>query len=113
MASTACSTCAQGWQQALDRPGQALRYQLYGLSDGYPGRASIMWRSPSALSTDGRHVWFLSTRGIIGLDSSKLRRNGAAPRPVVMDVSTDNARFDTAKGPRLPPGSQKRSCANA
>lgn len=97
---------AQDWQQALDRPTQVLRSQLYGLSDGYPGRASIMWRSPSALSADGRHVWLLSTRGIVGLDSANLRRNGAAPRPVVMDVSTDNARFDAAKGLRLPPGSQ-------
>lgn len=97
---------AQDWQQALERPGQLLRYQLYGLSDGYPGRASIIWRSPSALSADGRHVWFLSTRGIVGLDSANLRRNGAAPRPVVMDVSTDSARFDAVAGLRLPPGSQ-------
>lgn len=97
---------ASDWEQALDRPDLPLRYELFGPSDGYPGRASIVWRAPTAISADGRHVWFIGTRGIVGLDSANLRRNAVPPRPVVLDVSTDDARFDVASDLRLPPGSQ-------
>lgn len=97
---------AADWQRALDHPGQPLRYELFGTADGYPGRASILWRAPTAHSGDGRHVWFISSRGIVGLDSADLRRNAAPPHPVVLDVSTDDARYDAAQGLRLPPGSQ-------
>ena len=97
---------AADWQRALDHPGQSLRYELFGTADGYPGRASILWRAPTAHSGDGRHVWFISSRGIVGLDSADLRRNAAPPHPVVLDVSTDEARFAAAQGLRLPPGSQ-------
>lgn len=97
---------AADWQRALDHPGQSLRYELFGTADGYPGRASILWRAPTAHTGDGRHVWFISSRGIVGLDSADLRRNPAAPHPVVLDVSTDQTRFDAAGDLRLPPGSQ-------
>ena len=94
------------WQRALEQPDELLRHELFGTADGYPGRASIIWRAPTAHSGDGRHVWFISSRGIVGLDSANLRRNAAAPHPVVLDVSTDDARFDAVQGLRLPPGSQ-------
>ena len=97
---------AADWEQALDHPEKLLRHELFGTADGYPGRASILWRAPTAHSGDGRHVWFISSRGIVGLDSANLRRNTAPPHPVVLDVSTDGARFDAARDLRLPPGSQ-------
>ena len=96
---------AVDWERALDHPDRLLRYELLGPSDGYPGRASIVWRVPTAISPDGRHVWFIGTRGIVGLDSANLRRNAARPHPVVLDVRTDDARFDVEHGLRLPPGS--------
>lgn len=96
---------AADWQRALDNPAAPLRYELFGVADGYPGRASILWRAPTAHSGDGRHVWFISSRGIVGLDSADLRRNPAPPHPVVLDISTDDARFAATKGLRLPPGS--------
>jgi len=97
---------ASDWQQALEYPDRLLRHELFGASDGYPGRASIVWRSPTAISADGRRIWFVGTGGIVGLDSADLRRNGAPPRPVVLDVSTDGTRFDVSGHLQLPPGSQ-------
>ncbi|MDY0976183.1 triple tyrosine motif-containing protein [Massilia sp. CFBP9012] len=97
---------AADWQRALERPGALLRHELFGASDGYPGRSSVMWRVPSAFSPDGRHVWFLGTRGIVGLDSADLHRNAAPPTPVVLDLSTETQRFAAAADLRLPPGSQ-------
>lgn len=97
---------AADWQRALDRPGQVLRHDLFGISDGYPGRASIVWRAPTAFSADGRHIWFVGTGGIVGLDSADLRRNGAPPRPAVLEVSTDDTRFEVASHLQLPAGSQ-------
>ena len=97
---------ASDWQRALERPAQLLRYQLFGVNDGYPGRASIISRSPTAISPDGRHIWFIGSRGIVGLDSGALRRNTWAPHPAVLEVSTDQTRIDVGHALRLPPGSQ-------
>ena len=97
---------AADWQRVMEQPGALLRHELFGALDGYPGRSSTAWRAPTALSADGRHIWFQGTRGIVGLDSADLRRNAAAPVPVVLDVSTATRRFDAASALRLPPGSQ-------
>lgn len=95
---------AQDWQRAMAQPDEPLRYELFGVADGYPGRASVKMRRPTAISPDGRHVWFITTTGIVGLDSANLRRNPVAPKAVVLEVSTDAARFDAAQDVNLPAG---------
>ncbi|NNG21976.1 sensor histidine kinase [Telluria aromaticivorans] len=97
---------AADWQRVIDRPDEPLRYELFGVIDGYPGRAGNSRRPSTAFSADGRHVWFVATKGIVGLDSADLRRNPAPPRPAVLEVGTDKARFDAPKRLQLPPGSQ-------
>ncbi|HEX8605157.1 MAG TPA: triple tyrosine motif-containing protein, partial [Pseudoduganella sp.] len=98
---------AADWQRALDRPDQLLRYELFGIVDGYPGRSSSQLRRPTAFSGDGRHVWFIATNGIVGLDSADLRRNTVAPRPSIPEVLTDTSRFDATSDVLLPPGSDR------
>lgn len=97
---------AADWQRAMAQPGELLRHELFGALDGYPGRSSTAWRAPTAFSPDGRHIWFQGTRGIVGLDSADLRRNPAAPVPLVLEVSTETRRFGAPAHLRLPPGSQ-------
>ncbi|MCC2957583.1 histidine kinase [Massilia sp. IC2-477] len=97
---------AADWQRALAQPEEPLRYELFGVTDGYPGRSSIGRRRPTAFSPDGRHMWFIATRGIVGLDSADLRRNAAPPRPVVLEIATDETRYEAVRRLQLPPGSQ-------
>lgn len=100
---------AADWRRALDRPAEPLRYELFGTRDGYPGRAGLQTRLHTAFSADGRHLWFLGTGGVVGLDSANLRHNPVAPQPAVLDVATEDARFvppaGTGAALRLPPGS--------
>jgi signal transduction histidine kinase/ligand-binding sensor domain-containing protein len=96
---------AQDWQRAVARPDDALRYELFGPLDGYPGRANVVARQHTALSGDGRHIWFLATGGIVGLDSANLPRNTVAPQPRILDFSTDAGSFEARPDLRLPPGS--------
>jgi signal transduction histidine kinase len=95
---------AADWGRALEHPDQPLRYELFGAYDGYPGRANIDTRLPTAVSPDGHHVWFLATGGVVGLDSANLRRNAVPPDPMVLDVQTDGGRLGARPGLRLPPG---------
>lgn len=96
---------ASDWKRAIDRPELPLHHELFGVTDGYPGRASLLSRQNTAITGDGRHVWFHSTNGIVGLDSDNVRRNTVSPQPVVLQVTTDTDRFDAGKALRLPPGS--------
>ncbi|MDY0975908.1 histidine kinase [Massilia sp. CFBP9012] len=96
---------AADWKRAVDRPDLPLRHELFGVTDGYPGRASLLSRQNTAITGDGRHVWFHSTNGIVGLDSEHVRRNTVSPQPIVQQVTTDTGRFDAGKSLRLPPGS--------
>lgn len=96
---------ARDWQQVLDHPDMPLRYELFGPLDGYPGRAETWTRQPTAFTGDGRHVWFLASGGIVGLDSEKLAHNSIAPQPQVLDVVTDAGAFSARGDVRLPPGS--------
>lgn len=103
---------AADWQRALARPETPLKYELFGAVDGYPGRANLATRLPTAITADGRNLWFLATGGVTGLDRADLRRNTVALDPMVQDVVTDDARFTplpaTGMGAhpalRLPPG---------
>jgi len=96
---------AADWQRVVDRPDTPLRFELFGRVDGYPGRAAYQGRTETAFSDDGRHVWFVATGGIVGLDSADLRRNTVAPRPAVLEVASDDARYSTDRDVLLPPGS--------
>jgi signal transduction histidine kinase/sugar lactone lactonase YvrE len=98
---------AQDWRRSLADPAQPLRYALLGAADGYPGRAMIESRLPSAMSADGRRLWLLGTGGVVTLDTAALRRNGAAPRPVIVGVTTDQGVYPARASLRLPPGSSR------
>jgi signal transduction histidine kinase len=98
---------AADWARAMATPAAPLVYTLFDASDGYPGQAAISNRKPSAVSPDGRHLWFAGTGGVVSLDTAALRRNRVAPVPQIQRVVTDSASFAARSPLRLPPGSQQ------
>lgn len=93
------------WLRCLGDPAQPLRYELLGVLDGYPGRAVLETRWPSAASPDGRHLWLAATGGLVWLDTATLRRNRVAPRPAILGVSADQSVHAGNRRVVLPPGS--------
>lgn len=89
---------AADWKRSVNDPSQPLQYKLFGALDGYPGRAVIESRWPSAMSPDGRNLWVLATGGVVRVDTGALRRNQAVPHPAILGVTTDQA-FYPASGP--------------
>lgn len=98
---------ADDWRRAMDHPDQLLRYELIDVLDGYPGQAALDTRLPSAISADGRHMWFLGTGGVVMLDSAALRRNTVAPEPKIREVVTAAGSFPAAPALRIAPGFQQ------
>lgn len=98
---------AADWARSMASPGEPLRYELFGALDGYPGQAAIEYRAPSAVSADGRHMWFLGTGGMVTLDTQALRRNRVPPAPRIQNVVTDAGTFAASSPLRLPAGSQQ------
>jgi signal transduction histidine kinase/ligand-binding sensor domain-containing protein len=98
---------AQDWQRTIDNPTQPLRYELLGVLDGYPGRAVLETRWPSAMSPDGRNLWLLGTGGVARLDTAALRHNDVAPQPVILRVATDLATYPTQQSLQLPSGTER------
>jgi signal transduction histidine kinase len=99
---------AQDWAQALQHPDSLLRYRVFDVLDGYPGQVALESRLPTAISTDGRHMWFAGTGGVVAVDTSTLKRNPVPPQPVIQNVMTADATYAaTAAALRLPAGSQQ------
>lgn len=80
---------AADWRRAMQEPAQPLRMQFFGAADGYPGRAVIETRWPSAWSADGRNLWLVATGGVVRFDTGELARNRVAPTPVILSVKSD------------------------
>ncbi len=80
---------AAEWQRAMLEPAQPLRMQVFGAADGYPGRAVIETRWPSAWSADGRNLWLVATGGVVRFDTGEPARNRVAPTPVILAVKSD------------------------
>lgn len=96
---------AEDWARSIADPTQALRYEVFGALDGYPGRAVIESRWPTAMSPDGRHLWLLATGGVVQLDTAMLQRNRGTPQPAILSVTTDQLTYAADRALRLPPGS--------
>ncbi|MRW83945.1 hypothetical protein GJ698_07525 [Pseudoduganella sp. FT26W] len=96
---------AADWARSIADPAQPLRYELFGALDGYPGRAVIETRWPSAMSPDGRHLWLLATGGVVYVDTAELPRNRAVAQPAIQRVVTDRNEYPADRALRLPPGS--------
>jgi signal transduction histidine kinase len=79
---------AADWQAALSDPDARLRYETLGVVDGYPGRALIENRLPSAHTVDGRHLWFIGKEGVVVLDAADAYRNPVRPHPLIEGVLT-------------------------
>ncbi|MFK3741083.1 sensor histidine kinase [Massilia sp. TN1-12] len=96
---------AADWQRAMRDPTTSLRYELFDAPEGFPGQSTVGTRMPTALTADGRHLWFVAGGGVVTVDTASLRRNTVAPQPLILDLATDQQRFDAAAPLRLPPGS--------
>jgi len=95
---------AQDWRRSMADPRQPLRYRAYGLADGYPGRAVLDNRWPSAVSADGRHLWLSGTAGVVRFDSADLRPNPVAPRPALLEIADGAAVYPARGQVTLAPG---------
>jgi signal transduction histidine kinase len=95
---------AADWRHAMADPDTPLRYELFNALDGYPGQSALRSRLPTAVTGDGRHLWFVADGGVVWLDTATLRRNAVAPQPMIMELATEQASYG-ARGPlKLPAG---------
>lgn len=95
---------AGDWARAMAQPAAELRYELFDTLDGYPGRALIETSQPSAVSGDGRHLWFIGTEGVVGLDTAALYRNGVRPTLAIKGVQTEGGMLAPGSVVRIPAG---------
>ncbi|WP_373987109.1 triple tyrosine motif-containing protein [Duganella sp. BuS-21] len=94
------------WQASVAEPTLPLRYQLFGVQDGYAGKAMLENRHPSAkLDKDGQ-LWLAATGGILRIDTRNIRRNDIAPVAKVSGVHGEAQRYDPQPGLQLPAGTQ-------
>ncbi|MYM22013.1 hypothetical protein GTP46_05065 [Duganella sp. FT135W] len=94
------------WKASLANPALPLRYELFGLQDGYAGKAMLLNRHPSAkLDKDGQ-LWLASTAGVLRFDTRAIQRNAVAPVATVYGVNTATASYKNMPGLVLPAGSK-------
>ena len=99
---------AADWQRAVADATVELRYELFDATDGYPGRALIERSLPTALSGDGRLLWFIGTEGIVSINTAGLRRNPVRPVPSIQNVTSERGVF-AASSVLLGAGTQRFS----
>jgi signal transduction histidine kinase len=80
---------------------------LFNHLDGYPGRAVIESRWPSATSGDGRHLWLTTTGGVVRFDTQAIARNLVAPVPSITALATEAGVYSATGPVRLPPGTHQ------
>jgi signal transduction histidine kinase len=95
---------AADWREAMRNPDLLLRYELFDVLDGYPGRASFENRWPGIVSADGRNLWLTASGGIARLDLAQLRRNRVAPQAVVLGVEAADRTWPARGRIELPAG---------
>lgn len=98
---------AADWQRSITHEDTPLRYELWDSSDGYPGAAAMVVRTPSALAGSGGRLWFVGTGGIAWFDPARLERNTAVPAVRVTGMHSDGVPHALDAGLRLPPGTGK------
>jgi signal transduction histidine kinase/ligand-binding sensor domain-containing protein len=100
---------AADWQHALAQPDSELRYELFDVIDGYPGRALVETSLHSALSADGRRLWFIGSEGVAALDVAALPRNPVQPALVFKGVATADGAPALTAPVRIPAGAERFS----
>jgi signal transduction histidine kinase/ligand-binding sensor domain-containing protein len=98
---------AANWQRSMGDPDTPLRYELWDSSDGYPGAADIIVRTPTAMAGSGGRLWFVGTAGIAWFDPARLLRNTSTPAVQVTGMQCDGVRYALDPGMRLAPGTGK------
>jgi signal transduction histidine kinase/ligand-binding sensor domain-containing protein len=98
---------ADDWRRSVDDPALPLRHEIFDSLDGYPGRAVIESRWPSAWSADGRTLWLVATGGVVRFDTANLDRNRIPPTPVILSLTTDKAVYRTDAPASLAPGTER------
>lgn len=86
---------AADWKRSVDSPMLPVRYEVFDSLDGYPGRAVVENRWPTALSADGHTLWLVATGGVIRVDTANLVRNQIPPVPAIMSLATETTIFRT------------------
>jgi signal transduction histidine kinase len=94
------------WKASIANPALPLRYQLFGVPDGYVGKAALENRAPSARIDQAGNLWLASSGGILRLDTRAVPRNTLAPVPAVLELHAGQARHDGRAAQVLAPGSQ-------
>ncbi|MTV36522.1 sensor histidine kinase [Duganella radicis] len=95
------------WNNALMRPDLPLRYELFGVEDGYVGKAMLEHRHPTAkLDKDGQ-LWLNSTGGLLRFDTRNIARNPVAPVVNLHSVHAGSAAYPIRQAAlTLPSGAQ-------
>ncbi|WP_343732821.1 triple tyrosine motif-containing protein [Duganella sp.] len=94
------------WKASVANPELPLRYELFGLKDGYVGKAMLYNRHPSAKVDKDGHLWLVSTGGLLRFNTREIPRNAVAPVADVDGVHTGTASYKVEPGLTLPPGSK-------
>lgn len=79
---------AADWQATLGDPAVALKYTLFGVLDGYPGRAATITRLDSAIAGEHGQLWFVTSGGLATLDSRSAYPRLQAPKAVIETLAT-------------------------
>jgi signal transduction histidine kinase len=95
---------AADWRQAMQRPDQPLRYELFDASDGYPGHAAFDNRWPGIVSADGRNLWLTASGGVARIDLAQLHRNRVPAQAVVLGVEAGDRTWPARGTVELPAG---------
>lgn len=96
---------AQDWQRSIADPGRPLRYRLYGVQEGYPGKAMIEMRIPTAVADGGGRIWLVASGGVVSIDGTPSARNAHPPRVEIVGAQAGGVAMAAARTLSLPPGS--------
>jgi signal transduction histidine kinase len=96
----------QDWDEAVKQPNRLMRYELLNVLEGYPGRATLDNRLPTAIRAGDGQLWFRATGGIVRLDPHKVAPNSVQPTVEIQRVNTALSTYPGAEKLSLPAGSQ-------
>ncbi|KQV84959.1 hypothetical protein ASD15_07430 [Massilia sp. Root351] len=94
------------WEASVRQPSIPLVYEVIDALEGYPGRASIVNRLPSAFNAGNGQLWFRATGGVVKLDTRALRPNAVKPVIRLLRVNTDDGSHPAGGRLLLPPDSR-------
>ncbi|MCC2962468.1 histidine kinase [Massilia sp. IC2-278] len=92
------------WQRSVADPSQALRYELIGALEGYPGQAVTETRLPTAVADGAGRIWLAASGGVVSIDTRSWRRNPHAPSVAVLGVQSGGLALAGAGPVDLAPG---------